>query len=82
MATIKVLRPDDFPGDENCGDNRMRGLAQESGPSDVNATGADERSARWQNENSEAIVLQRLHREEWDASRPVKNILMVNQFQS
>ncbi|WP_259460693.1 type II toxin-antitoxin system CcdA family antitoxin [Paraburkholderia sp. BL23I1N1] len=55
-ATIKALRPDDFRGRENDGDNPMTAPGQEGGPSDVNATGADERAARWQKENAEAIA--------------------------
>ncbi|RKE38547.1 post-segregation antitoxin CcdA [Paraburkholderia sp. BL23I1N1] len=34
----------------------MTAPGQEGGPSDVNATGADERAARWQKENAEAIA--------------------------
>ncbi|WP_144159721.1 type II toxin-antitoxin system CcdA family antitoxin [Paraburkholderia sp. BCC1885] len=56
MATIKVLRPDDFLGGENDGDNPMTALGREVGPSDGKPTGADEWATRWQKENAEAIA--------------------------
>jgi post-segregation antitoxin (ccd killing protein) len=56
MATIKVLRPDDFLGGENDGDNPMTAFGQEGARSDVKATGADEWVALWEKENAEAIA--------------------------
>ncbi|MFP3582636.1 type II toxin-antitoxin system CcdA family antitoxin [Paraburkholderia sp. SIMBA_055] len=56
MAKIKALRPDEFPGGGNDGCNPVTVLVQEAGPPDVEAAGADERAARWQRKNAEAIA--------------------------